>query len=200
MHLFGITFGEGNSKIGDVFNFSLPSVKTCPGKSAWCEKHCNMSRFEQFRPNCLQAYQRNFLIAKQPEKFTETVIGILPRILPAFRIHVSGDFWSSVYIQSWINICFTFPQTKFWGYTRSWAIPELKPELEKLINLPTVELFASTDPTMPHPPENWRTAYLNTDSHANGILCTHQENKLTSCLNCGFCFSENKGNVIFNVH
>ena len=125
MHLFGITFGEGNSKIGDIFNFSLPSIKTCVGKSTWCEKHCNMAKFEQFRPNCLQAYRRNFVLAKQTEKFRETVIGILPRILPAFRIHVSGDFWSKEYIQSWIRICKAFPQTRFWGYTRSWMIQEL---------------------------------------------------------------------------
>jgi hypothetical protein len=200
MHLFGITFGEGNSKVGDVFTFSLPSIISCPGKSHWCNKHCNMSKFEKFRPTCLKAYKQNFTITNQTEKFTETVIGTLPRILPAFRIHVSGDFYSKNYIKSWIRICNSFSQTKFWAYTRSWAIPELKPSLETLRNLPNVELFASTDPTMSHPPENWRIAFLNTDPRAIGIQCHHQENKLKSCLTCGFCFKANKENVIFKVH
>jgi len=34
MHLFGLSLGEGNRKIGDVFSFSLPSGITCPGHRA----------------------------------------------------------------------------------------------------------------------------------------------------------------------
>lgn len=200
MHLFGITFGEGNSKVGEVFNFSLPSKTTCPGASPWCQKHCNMSRFEQFRPTCRNAYTRNLSIAKNYDQFTKTVIGILPRILHSMRIHVSGDFWSKEYIQSWIQICEAFPQTNFWAYTRSWTIPDLIHSLEALKSIPNVELFASTDQTMPLPPQHWRIAFLNNDERASGFVCAHQENKLKTCTECGYCFQNHTGNVIFNVH
>jgi hypothetical protein len=200
MHLFGITFGEGNSKVGEVFTFSLPSKTTCPGASPWCKRHCNMSRFEQFRPTCRNAYLRNLNITQDPNQFTETVLGILPRILPCMRIHVSGDFWSKEYIQSWIKICGAFPQTNFWAYTRSWNVPKLVKPLEDLSELPNMTLFASTDPTMPLPPASWRIAFLNHDERASGINCPHQENKLNTCLECGYCFRNQSGNVLFNVH
>lgn len=125
MHLFGLTFGEGNIKLGKIFTFSLPSQVTCPGVSPWCKKVCNAHRFERLRPTCRNAYKRNLLIAKNQKLFTKTAIGILPRILTCMRIHVSGDFWSPEYIESWIQICSAFPQTKFWAYTRSWVVPEL---------------------------------------------------------------------------
>jgi hypothetical protein len=200
MHLFGITFGEGNSKVGEVFTFSLPSKITCPGASSWCRKHCNMSRFEKFRPTCGKAYKRNLSNAKDSQQFTETVIGILPRILDCLRIHVSGDFWSKEYIQSWIRICNAFPQTRFWAYTRSWNVPELLDQLKEFQKLPNVELFASTDPTMPLPSTEWRIAFVDQDKRARGLKCAQQYGKMRSCLDCGYCFRKDKGNVIFKVH
>jgi len=92
MRLFGITFGEGNIKVGDVFTFSLPSHITCPGASSWCRKYCNAARYEKLRPTCRNAYKLNLMLAKNPKKFTKIVLGILPRILSCMRIHVSGDF------------------------------------------------------------------------------------------------------------
>ena len=200
MRLFSITFGEGNKKLGEVFTFSLPSHTSCPGASSWCKKHCYAARFERLRPTCRNAYERNLIMAKNPQHFTETVIGILPRILPCMRIHVSGDFFSPEYIDSWIEICAAFPQTKFWTYTRSWMVPELLGPLERLRMLPNVELFASTDPTMPLPPTGWRIAFIEKDPRAKGLICPQQEGFLSSCLNCGYCFQKQKGDVIFKVH
>lgn len=200
MHLFGITFGEGNAKVGDVFTFSLPSQITCPGMSSWCKKHCNMSRFERLRPTCLRAYERNLKIAKNPHLFTKTVIGILPRILPCMRLHVSGDFWSEDYIKSWIEICAAFPQTQFWTYTRTWMVSELLSPLNQLRSLSNIKIFASTDPTIPLPPHGWRVAFLDKDQRAQGLKCPQQEGLLRSCLKCGYCFRKEKGNVIFKVH
>ena len=37
----------GNTKVGRVWTFSLPSFVTCPGASAWCRQHCYAARFEQ---------------------------------------------------------------------------------------------------------------------------------------------------------
>jgi len=200
MRLFDVSFGEGNTKLGSVFTFSLPSFSTCPGASSWCRKHCYSMRYERLRPTCRSAYERNLLLAKNPKRFTKIIIGILLRILSCVRIHVSGDFWSPAYIDAWRQICIAFPQTKFWTYTRSWIIPELLDPLIQLKALPNVELFASTDPTMPLPFPDWRGAFVNTDKRANGLLCRQQEGILSSCLTCGYCFRKKSGNVIFKVH
>jgi len=197
MRLFGVSLGERNKKVGEVLNFSLPSIETCPGASSWCLKHCYGRRYEKLRPACLRAYERNLNLAKDTKRFAWTMIGILPRIVPCFRIHVSGDFYSSEYVDAWRQICREFPNVKFWSYTRSWAVKSMTQHLIELRDLPNVELFASTDPTMPLPPKGWRVAFINNDPRANGVKCKHQANLKSSCLECGYCFNRKHGNVIF---
>lgn len=200
MRLFGVSLGEGNTKVGDVFTFSLPSHVTCPGASSWCREHCYAHRYERLRPGCLQAYERNLLLAQRPEEFVRVMTGILPRILPSMRIHVSGDFHTREYIDGWREICVAFPQTRFWTYTRTWAVPNLLQALEQLKVLPNVQLIASTDPTMSLPPEGWRTAFIDADDRASGLPCRHQQGHANTCLECGYCFREDEGNVVFKVH
>jgi len=200
MRLFGVSLGEGNIKVGEVFNFSLPSITTCPGASRWCLKHCYAYRYERLRPACRKAYRHNLALAQDTEKFIRTLIGILPRIMPCFRIHVSGDLFSAAYCKAWIRICSEFPQTRFWAYTRSWSVAELLAPLDQLRALENVNLFASTDQTMPLPPEGWRVAFIDADPRAHGIPCSKQTEEDDSCLACGYCFREQAGNVIFRVH
>ena len=200
MRLFGISLGEGNMKVGEVFTFSLPSKTTCPGATAWCLTHCYAWRYEQIRPACQKAYQSNLALATDTERFQRTMIGVLPRIMPSFRLHVSGDFFNADYCSAWFEICKAFPQTRFWGYTRSWAAAELREALKRLRDLPNMQLFASVDPTMPLPPEGWRVAFVLTDPRARGMLCNSQAGEENSCLACGYCFERDKGNVIFKVH
>lgn len=200
MKLFGVSLGEGNPKVGEVLTFSLPSKKTCPGASLWCLKHCYANRYEQRRPNCQAAYLENLNLANNIEEFKKVMTGVLPRIIPYFRIHVSGDFFSEEYIKAWTEICKAFPQTIFWSYTRSWTIPELRSALDELKSLPNVQLFASVDIVMPLPTEDWRIAFTDIDPRANGIICNTQNGEENSCVNCGYCFRQSKGNVIFKVH
>ncbi len=200
MNLFGVSIGLGNSKVGDAYTFSLPSRITCPGASPWCLKHCYAHRYERRRPVCRCAYQKNLALAQDPDEFVHLLTGVLPRILPCMRIHVSGDFHSSPYIDAWWSICAAFPQTRFWAYTRSWAAPHLLPKLEALRACPNIEILASTDPAMPLPPEGWRVAFVQSDPRARGLLCKEQSQQEASCLECGYCFREGAGNVVFKVH
>lgn len=200
MRLFGISLGEGNAKIGDVFTFSLPSHTTCPGASAWCLKHCYAHRYERLRPVCLRAYQRNLVLTQRTHEFERLMIGVLPRVITHMRIHVSGDFHSVPYTESWSRICAAFPQTQFWAYSRSWSVATLRPSLEQLRALPNMELIASVDTEMPLPPEGWRVAFLDIDPRANGVSCRHQKGQASSCLKCGYCFRQDRGNVVFKVH
>jgi len=201
MNLLGVSLGNGNDKLGEVFSFSLPSKITCPGMSKWCKKNCYAYKYERRRPGCRKAYLNNLKLAQDIQNFKRVMIGVLPRIIPCFRIHVSGDFFISIeYINAWIEICSAFPQIKFWSYTRSWIVPELLPSLEELKSLPNMQLFASTDPFMPIPPKDWRIAFIDTDKRAQGMKCKTRQGKTKSCLSCGYCFHETKGHVQFLIH
>jgi len=140
------------------------------------------------------------LLAQDSELFAKTMIGVIPRIAPCFRIHVSGDFHTAEYIKAWTQICREFLQLGFWSYTRSWTEQALFPYLEELRDLPNVQLFASTDATMPLPPKGWRIAFIDKDSRAEGLECKHQSGLKESCLECGYCYEATEGHVIFKMH
>ncbi len=190
----------GNKKVGRVWTFSLPSIVTCPGASDWCREHCYARRIERYRPNCRRAYVRNLALSMDPEKLIASVLDVLPEDAEACRIHVGGDLYSVEYTDAWRRICKARPSTQFWAYTRSWSQPELCEALDRLRALPNVELFASTDTTMPLPPKGWRVAFIEGDDRATGLACPHQEGQVASCLECGYCFRKKTGNVIFKTH
>jgi hypothetical protein len=199
LQLFGLRIGTENTKLGPVYSFSLPSLSSCPGASEWCKKHCYAKRYERIRPKCREAYQSNMDLLGDMEQFITLMSGALPRLLPCFRIHVSGDFTSVPYIKAWSSICKAYPGVKFWSYTRSWNIPEFLPALNQLRRLPNVQLFASTDPTMPLPPKGWRVAFIQNDQRSLGEKCLEQSGQAGSCMDCGYCFVEKTGNVVFKV-
>ncbi len=190
----------GNTKVGRVWTFSLPSFVTCPGASVWCRKHCYAWRFERLRPNCRQAYVRNLALSLKPDRFVAHVLESLPEDAPLVRIHVGGDYYAPEYCKAWAWICQARPNTHFWSYTRSWNIRLLQTPLEHLRQQANLQLFASTDPDMPDPPENWRAAFIEVDPRATGVPCRHQQGEVGSCLECGYCFNKHVGNVVFKVH
>ena len=190
----------GNVKVGRVWTFSLPSFVTCPGASFWCRRHCYAWRLERLRPTCRRAYIRNLALSLEPDRFVEEVLRTLPEDAPFVRVHVGGDWYSVEYARSWLTICQARPDTRFWCYTRSWAAPTLRPALEQLRALNNMQMLGSVDLDMPLPPQGWRTAFLDIDHRANGLPCRHQQGQGESCLECGYCFRTDTGNVVFKVH
>ncbi len=194
-----ITFG--NKKIGNMWSFSLPSYITCPGASEWCRKMCYAAKYEKYRAPCRKAYIRNLAASLIPEYFIPKVLEMLPEDDPYLRLHVSGDFYSPEYIKTWYTICEQRPKMRFWGFTRSWTQKLLLEELNKLRELPNVELIGSTDPGMSLPPDDWRIAYIETDKRAEGLNCPQQNKKIDSCRTCKHCFNgKSKSSVIFKIH
>lgn len=195
-----LCLGLGNDKVGRVWTFSLPSFVTCPGASSWCRQHCYAWRFERLRPYCHRAYLRNLTLSLDPERFVRHVLDSLPEDAPLVRVHVGGDLYCREYVQSWVTISQARPQTLLWLYTRSWSVTALRPALEQLRALDNVQAFASLDESMPPPPEGWRLAFIETDPRASGLPCRHQHGQVESCLECGYCFRPDGGNVVFKVH
>jgi hypothetical protein len=192
--------GQGNSKVGKIPTFSLPSRLTCPGASAWCIEHCYARRFERLRPFCRAGYSRNLVLTWDAERFVSTMLAEIPPDLTCFRIHVSGDMYDQSYIDNWERICLQRPRVQFCAYTRAWGVPGLRPALESLKQLRNVALFASTDITMSLPPEGWRAAFIEGDPRASGLKCSEQNGRSESCLECRYCFMSDAGNVVFRAH
>ena len=185
----GLYSGTGNAKLGHrvgVVN-RLPGA-TCPGASEWCARECYAKRGQTRMKHPLYA-----------TRYIE-----LPASLPALvRFHASGDFDTQEYIDWSIFVVREYRSTMFWAYTRSWTVPTLLPSLEILRAEPNMQLFASTDATMPdRPPAGWRIAYIQGDVRYTGIgmTCLEQTGKMRDCNSCTYCFRKPRGHVEFITH
>lgn len=212
----------GNSKTGTtgkfyqrIFVWNLPAMVSCPGASEYCKSLCynadmrtDAFPFEKWRNNHWWAVNRT-------NDLREHLISELAEapVSTAVRIHSSGDFFNSDYIQMWCLIAESLPNVSFWAYTRSWTTPTLFPLLSRLRALPNVQLFASWDVTMPPPPLDWRISYVQEGRlplSTSGLIppsiqqqlfyCPEQSGQTPNCASCGFCIRSEHRGVLFDLH
>lgn len=210
---------RGNSKIGfsgtvysSAFVWNIPPILSCPGASVQCRRYCyngdarpDVYDTEQWRTNLAwYQYRRDDL----SNYLCSTIAaGTDPS---ACRIHSAGDFFSPDYTQFWANIIEKCPQCSFWAYTRSWRVPGTRDSLERLRELPNVQLFASWDHSMPSPPKDWRMSIVVdgiTERHVRSIVgraqlfdCPEQDGSVGSCVSCGHCMRVDNRGVLFTLH
>jgi hypothetical protein len=153
----------GNSKLGPVYNFSIPAyysttngVVTCPGATPWCREHC-YARRGRFRFGHARAKHVKNLRRTLRPTFVKEMLSDLEKLPEGtvVRVHTAGDFYSVDYIDKWIEIAESARHVRFYAYTRSWRVSELKEELEELIRMPNWSMLASTDPYTGEPPDDW---------------------------------------------
>lgn len=199
-----LKISKNNTKLGKIASFSLPSIKTCPSKTAWCEKHCYAKRSEIQYPNVKRAYGINFK-ATNKVSFVDSMIKEVEKSgNSTFRIHVSGDFFDVRYIYNWIKIAKECKEITFYGYTRAWEHQDLLPHLGILNKLPNVVLFASMDETTTTtPPKTFRIAYAGDEKtdDIKAVMCPQQQGKIDYCETCKICFNTKiNNNVFFTTH
>jgi hypothetical protein len=207
----------GNKKTGisgtvyrSMFIWNLPSVACCPGASEWCLAHCYTAddREDVFT---VQDWCDNwYWVEEFPQILATVVLSQLKAATGpvAVRLHSSGDFYSTSYIEFWRGIASSSPETRFWAYTRTWCIDELRPSLEDLRQLPNVQLFASWDDTMPSPPSDWRSSLVisneaelqQTLQKTSAFGCPEQFEGGPACASCGLCVGPDPRGVIFVLH
>lgn len=200
---------KGNLKLGpSVYCYSrLPGRPedggTCPGAKE-CLEYCYSLRIRATTPLVWRVYKENTLNGPS--------LPSLPDEADLVRIHVTGDFDTIPYIESWIKLIKEHPDAAFWSYTRSWRVPELLPALERLRAYRNVQLFASMDRTSEDlPPPSWRRAYVaapglilkNLNPIVRGrraYVCPEEINRKASCEECGYCWAGRKHAVVFLQH
>jgi len=202
-------YGKGNSKIGkDIFTYSsLPgNIYTCVGSSDECEAICYAKRLVQNNP----VWE---MLTANTKRGSD--IPPLPKGVRCLRWHISGDFGTVEYVNAWTKIVKQHPEVIFFGYTRSWRIPEMLVALNELRLLPNVHLWASMDKTINESvPDGWRTAWLSTDvrleklsdkryktvTGKKAIVCPEQTGNSPDCQSCQFCFKPGKLDLVFLEH
>ncbi len=128
---------NGNKKLRntDTVRFliwNLPAVKTCPFRTAMCEKSCYARKAERVYPTVLPCREQNYLDSLEND-FAENMIYTIEKKLKhraysgkkiIFRIHESGDFYNVEYFRKWCRIAEHFENDErivFLAYTKSVA-------------------------------------------------------------------------------
>ena len=191
----------GNSKIGKMFNYSLPPVKTC--SAAACQlcgkKDCYaLKSYKQYK-NVRDAWNDNYIVCKfaldDAEKQITEYLEMHGHKAKYFRIHVSGDFFSREYFYMWTRIAAAFPGIKFLAFTKQFdnidvdAVPANM--ALRLSDWPGLEIPEDLAAVLP-------VAYLDdgtrpADTFKNAHVCPG------SCTNCKHCFNA-ANNTVFHKH
>lgn len=125
-----------NSSHGEsvVFNFGIPAFlsktgeKTCP-MAGVCASGCYAKSGAYLFSNVAKKFEQRFEASKSQD-FGLMIQADLNKIKNKYlgkkniliRIHDSGDFYSQVYFESWLDIIQTNPDLKFYAYTKQVAM------------------------------------------------------------------------------
>ena len=203
-----IIISPNNTKLGKIPSFSLPAITSCPGRTTWCSTLCYADKISRIYKNAAKSYQTNYTAAQYKQNFVQhmntEILKLYNKGIKVFRMHVSGDFYDVKYIHNWVSIANANPNMMFYGYTRSWSIPNMLSHLEALRGLHNVILFASTDDTtVGNVPAGWREAYAGSVK-PNGkkmVTCLEQAGKVATCDKCKICFNTKSNlNIHFKPH
>ncbi len=158
------------SKIGEIArSFGVPLKDTCcngSGIASACRHHCYVHKVREGRDGIEKRYEKNVEVAQRPD-FEKLMTGAIQKAgIRHIKLHVSGDFFSTVYINSWTVIARRLPDVVFWIYTRAWRVAEFLPALTNLSACQNVQLWFSHDTTSGEPPliEGVRRAFLSGSS------------------------------------
>jgi hypothetical protein len=161
---------SGNIKTGDAASFDLPAKTTCPGMTTGpdgCADKCYAFNMSRAWKNVAAKYNRNYNFSKTSNFVVDMADAIPHR--GAFRIHVSGDFYSPEYVEKWIEIATRRKNVMFYCYTRSWRIRNIWRKLRQFAALPNVTVNISCDRVTGKPFDSCKSfkwCYLSMDDTA----------------------------------
>jgi hypothetical protein len=181
-----LLISRGNSKLGTLPSFSLPVLTTCPGKTRFCTRYCYGLK-GMFTQEKLKEMNDKRLDASLKPDFVPLIIKEIKKTKAlAFRLHVVGDFYSTEYIEKWIDIANSLLGVIFFGSTRSWRCDHLSPTLIQFRDLDNVFIKASIDITDDLDPV--RDGWWVWSVEGEGTPCPHDYGNVSSCAECRRCF------------
>lgn len=199
--------------------WNLPSVITCPYRTAHCEKSCYAQKAERVYPQVLPSRERNLEDSKQAD-FVENMIFTIEKHLMSkafqekktvFRIHESGDFYNINYARKWIEIAKHFENDDrivFLAYTKSiifvincgYGLTDFPKNLvirSSIWDDTRDDLVSLTD-EFNFPIYTALTASEMNEKRERGETFT--ECRCDDCAKCGKCWDKNEKNIIVKIH
>jgi len=191
---------KGNSKMGkEVGIFNLPPKKTCT-PTRWCLKgkngkpSCYALRNNYILPSVRASLQKRFNASKRKDFVDKISSEINNSKYKYFRIHSSGDFYSSEYVQKWIDIVRRCPGTLFRSTTRR---RDLKKYIKQLSDLKNIIIRESLDTEINIPSMGLKFTALSHCKYPrrkNIIECKN------NCVECQYLCWVNHSDVVYDEH
>lgn len=151
----------GNKKLGEgIHSWSLPAIETCPGRSDICQASCYATKGKFLYPVVKDKLKWNLEQAHREDFTLRMIAEIQSRGPLVVRVHVSGDFFSKDYAIKWLLVMEECLTTRFYWYSRSWRVPEIRPVLEHMARRSNCTGWMSTDAETG--PTKGKQAYLQT--------------------------------------
>jgi hypothetical protein len=99
-------------------NFGIPALKTCP-MAEQCKDFCYANKGAYAWPVVKAAYERRLKATRSKDFVYNSVLELSKKKkLEAVRIHDSGDFYNTKYLDKWIQIANNLPDKIFYFYTK----------------------------------------------------------------------------------
>ncbi len=105
-----------------VFNFGIPAYKSASGKLTCpmadsCVKFCYAKKGAYIWSNVQPAFENRYQLSKT-DNFVEAMNAEICKKKPDYvRVHDSGDYYSTTYLNKWIEIAIHNPSVRFYSYT-----------------------------------------------------------------------------------
>lgn len=128
MPKFNLKWSFGNTKLAklDTVSFNIPAFRNADGfhvcpKAGACATLCYARQGRYMLPNVARAREFNLQHARGDLRTFQRLATEDLRKIPnaTVRVHDSGDFFSQGYMNAWFRIATTFPEKKFYAYTKS---------------------------------------------------------------------------------
>ena len=115
-----LSIAAGNTKLGKVYNISVPPIKTCP-KNVPCQKQCYALKAWNQYPRTRKAWTKNYEAYKQdPDKYFNDISELCKKKkIERFRWHVGGDIESIEYFNGMKKVAEENPNVHFLAFTKN---------------------------------------------------------------------------------
>jgi len=192
---------DGNLRM-KIPTWSIPAEITCPGSTTTCRNYCYAKKAERTYRNTRLSRIRNLNDSKRKD-FVSKMIPLIERKKSKYvRVHESGDFYSQIYLDKWIDIANKFPEKTFLMYTQNYKL-----DYSKIPD--NVVLYYTIWPDSRDVPKKGLKAYV-IDNGSGKIgkykidlskvkECKKGKGSKLKCENCMWCY-HGKGDVKFKLH
>lgn len=182
----------GNRKLAKgVGIFNLPAVDTCR-KCKDCMHTCYALQAQRQYPAVREFRNINLHLSKtNPALLKKMIVDqIRNQDIKIIRVHESGDFYSSKYVEFWYDIATELSDVKFYAYTKTFGFDDILVErLDDLENFNVINSFIDGK-------RNYGSQeYVNTLVEDHGCFVCPAKGCMSECTYC----LTNK-NVVFKIH